>query len=354
MDVNKSLKVLILVPRIDNSGPVKGAKALHNGLKKNGIDVTIVPIFRGANENQTLSINESLVEETALRKIWIFKKLVLEFSNDFDVKIITFCFHSDLLSFLAGTSKKSICSIRANLYQNYKLDFGFLGYLLAYFNYFIASNFAFITVLNSSMVASISRKSKNVRIIHNFIDEPEISFRHKSEEITRFIFVGSLTKRKAVLQLLDAFEITHKSYGNCELIFLGKGPLEKKLKNKIERLGLSNCVKLVGQVDDPFLYLLNADVFVLPSLSEGTSRAALEALYAGLPCILRDVDSNFELIQSDKQGCLFRGKQELQNALNFFVTKQNKFVNKRKTNLLPKTYRQSHGTQEYLSLLSEF
>ena len=112
----------------------------------------------------------------------------------------------------------------------------------------------------------------------------------------RFIFVGSLTK-KSGLATLDAFEVTYKSHGNCELLYLGLGPLEKKLKNKIEKLELSKCVKLLGQIDDPFFYLIKSDVFVLPSFSEGTSRAALEALYTGLPCILRDVDSNNELIQ---------------------------------------------------------
>ena len=178
---NKSLKVLLLVPRIDNSGPVKGAKALHNGLKNNGIDVSIVPIFSGINKTQGLNIDKILIKKPTLKKVRVFKKLFIELSNDFDVKIITFCFHADLLSFLAGTSKKSICSIRANLYQNYKMDFGVMGYFLAYFNYFIASKFAYITVLNSSMAASCGKKSKNIRIIHNFIDEPEMDFKVNPE-----------------------------------------------------------------------------------------------------------------------------------------------------------------------------
>ena len=38
---------------------------------------------------------------------------------------------------------------------------------------------------------------------------------------------------------------------------------------------------------------------VLPSFSEGTSRAALESLFLGVPIILRDVDSNKDLIDNN-------------------------------------------------------
>ena len=62
-------------------------------------------------------------------------------------------------------------------------------------------------------------------------------------------------------------------------------------------------------------------------LSEGTSRAALESLYAGLPCILSDVDGNFELIQSENKVVYLR-KPRTSKCIEFFL--RQKLVNQRK------------------------
>ena len=66
-----------------------------------------------------------------------------------------------------------------------------------------------------------------------------------------------------------------------------------------------------GQLNNPFEIVLRENYFVLPSLSEGTSRVAMEALYLGLPCVMRNMVNNFELIQTAQQGYLFDEDEEL-------------------------------------------
>ena len=88
------------------------------------------------------------------------------------------------------------------------------------------------------------------------------------------------------------------------LDLIGSGPLEKSIHELVSSYDLSSNVKFHGQLETPLPELSKADVFVLPSLSEGISRAVLEALHMGLPCIIRRVDGNDELIQSGINGIL--------------------------------------------------
>jgi glycosyltransferase involved in cell wall biosynthesis len=63
-------------------------------------------------------------------------------------------------------------------------------------------------------------------------------------------------------------------------------------------------VRFHGRVDDPAVHTRAADLFVLPSLSEGISNALLEAMAQGLPCIATDIPGNRDLIRDGETGLL--------------------------------------------------
>ena len=103
-----------------------------------------------------------------------------------------------------------------------------------------------------------------------------------------------------------------------------------------------------GQIENPYPLISVADVFVLPSLSEGISRASLESLYLGIPCVLRNVDGNKELIQDGLNGKLFNDDDDLPNAMLIAAEIRRK---KHKTVcLLPKKYRQQNAVNKFLQL----
>jgi glycosyltransferase involved in cell wall biosynthesis len=80
-------------------------------------------------------------------------------------------------------------------------------------------------------------------------------------------------------------------------------------------------------------------VFVLPSLSEGAPRAALEALFLGVPCVLRNVDGNACLVSSGVNGVLFQTDDQLLEAIKGAVVLARKLRgiagDGKKNNLLP-------------------
>ena len=80
--------------------------------------------------------------------------------------------------------------------------------------------------------------------------------------------------------------------------------LKEPLWRQIDEAGLDGRVVLAGSFDTVDDFLAAADVFVLPSLEEGMSRALLEAMAAGLPVLATDIAGNRAVVETEVQGLL--------------------------------------------------
>ena len=78
----------------------------------------------------------------------------------------------------------------------------------------------------------------------------------------------------------------------------------EELQAMVRDLGLSERFHFLGLVKDLRAHLQTAQLFVLPSRSEGFSNALIEAMAAGLPCIATDVGGNAEAIQDGISGTI--------------------------------------------------
>jgi glycosyltransferase involved in cell wall biosynthesis len=75
-----------------------------------------------------------------------------------------------------------------------------------------------------------------------------------------------------------------------------------ELQTLVRDLGLSDRFSFDGGVSDLRGYLAGADIFVLPSRSEGFSNALVEAMAASLPVVATDVGGNAEAVQDGTSG----------------------------------------------------
>lgn len=111
----------------------------------------------------------------------------------------------------------------------------------------------------------------------------------------RLIHVGRHHPQKGLGTLIEALSLVPKEL-DISLDLFGRGPLTKSLEEEVLRLGVSPRVRFRGMVQDIAPFLLEADVFVFPSIHEGFGLAYIEALAAGLPVIaselvvLREID----------------------------------------------------------------
>lgn len=97
--------------------------------------------------------------------------------------------------------------------------------------------------------------------------------------------VGRLHPQKNHDFLIDVFAEIKKKKPDAELILVGTGPLEEKIKGKVAENGLADCVHFLGNRKDMNRIYQAMDVFVFPSLFEGLGIVAIEAQVAGVPIV---------------------------------------------------------------------
>lgn len=118
-----------------------------------------------------------------------------------------------------------------------------------------------------------------------------------------FVVVARLHPQKAHDILLSAFARVTRVLPAWRLVVVGKGELEKSLKEQAQELGIQKQVDWRGHVANPFPYYLGASVFVLPSRHEGMPNALMEALSCGLPSIITNASPGpLELVTHEKNG----------------------------------------------------
>lgn len=97
--------------------------------------------------------------------------------------------------------------------------------------------------------------------------------------------LGRFVPQKNHEFLLEVFKEVRKIDDRALLLLAGNGPLEARVMNRAEVLGIAEDVLFLGQRDDaPDLYQA-MDVFVLPSLYEGVPGTGIEAQAAGVPFV---------------------------------------------------------------------
>ena len=108
-----------------------------------------------------------------------------------------------------------------------------------------------------------------------------------------------------------------------EYRIVGGGKDEDYLRFLIHRLGLENHVSLMGPLspEKVRLELLQADIYLSSSLSEGISNAVLEAMAIGLPVVSTNVGGMPEVIQTEITGLLVEPYEpdQIARAIKRFV-----------------------------------
>ncbi|MCP5463725.1 MAG: glycosyltransferase [Deltaproteobacteria bacterium] len=323
-------KIILLIPALDDTGPIKGAVALANALTHYFSDRYLVSVItlKGKNKNKIqINSNIDLVDLKSMGSFYEKRKFLLRKlqAETKPLIVFSFCFSADLMNaVLVGVSKRW-SSVRANNLINYQFTYGKLfGLILAKIHYMLLMNFDKVFAISEFMKNFLEKEYKfsNISLLFNFIDELALEIKRMPVpntigETFHFVFMGSLCKRKRPELLLTSFVLLKKKLPEMEmrLTFIGDGPLKHHLSQTIEKEGIQGCVELKGHLTDPYKTLQNADIFVLPSESEGVPRAALEALFFGLPCIMRNVDANSEIISDSIRGLLFERDEDLVGAL---------------------------------------
>ena len=101
----------------------------------------------------------------------------------------------------------------------------------------------------------------------------------------RMVAVGRLVAQKGFDRLIKVCsKLVQKGYA-FELLILGEGSERAALENMIAEMNLSNTVRLLGYLKNPYAIMTTADLLVCSSRSEGFSTVLTEGVVLGLPII---------------------------------------------------------------------
>lgn len=176
-----------------------------------------------------------------------------------------------------------------------------------------------ITVCNAFALelARVSRVApERIRVRHNSI---RVVSRPAAEDVRGLrerlgiveseaviLSVGRLSKEKAHADLIKAFKqlCTTNPDLNCKLVIVGEGPEREPLESASAQLGLSQRIIFAGQVTDVRPFYAMSDVFVLPSLTEGSPNVLLEAMAAQVPIAATAVGGVPEIVENKESALL--------------------------------------------------
>ena len=125
---------------------------------------------------------------------------------------------------------------------------------------------------------------------------PNLGSKDATETVRRVTFVGRLVPQKGVDVLLRSAATWLRLFPDTMLQIVGDGPQQPQLTDLAVRLGIEGRVAWLGYRSDVADILQATDLFVLPSRWEGMPNALLEAMAAGCPVVVSDVEGVAEIL----------------------------------------------------------
>jgi glycosyltransferase involved in cell wall biosynthesis len=163
-------------------------------------------------------------------------------------------------------------------------------------------------------LATFGVKPDRIRILHNSVlplslPQPAERAQLRNQlgigaNESMILAIGRLSKEKGHAVLLGALGQLRSIAREWKLVLVGIGPERDRLMQLAQSLGLGKRVLFAGLHADVRPYYASADVFALPSLSEGSSNVLLEAMAAKLPIVATDAGGNPEIMLHNETGLL--------------------------------------------------
>lgn len=150
--------------------------------------------------------------------------------------------------------------------------------------------------MRDEIIRMINLSTDKVITLHNPIDIESIKTKvnapspySDTENQLRYVWVGRFSEEKGQDLIVRAFAGVHKNNCNTHLYLVGKYDwnvaFDKKVKKYVEENGLSDFVHFVGFDNNPYRWIKNANVYVMPSRLEGLPNSLIEAMYLGRPVV---------------------------------------------------------------------
>lgn len=335
------MKVLFLIESLAGGGAEKVLSTLVQNIDKRKFDVTVCVISGGGkyeNEVKSCCKYKALLplSVTPLGKVlyyvkhhliykwlpmWAVYMLFVPKGYDAEVAFVE-GFATKLLS--ASSNKKKIAWVHTDLKNNHwtKSIYRDIDEETEAYSRFNAVACVSVTA-REGFIHEFGNLGTPIITMYNPIDSNLIRSMAKEainddcHDVPLLVTTGRLEMQKGYDRLLRIVKRLIDEGHKFNLWILGTGSQDKSLKLYAEKNGLADIVKFLGFHSNPYKYIVQGDLFVCSSRSEGYSTAVTEALILGVPVITTECSGMRELLDNGQYGIITDNDDEaLYQGLN--------------------------------------
>lgn len=225
------------------------------------------------------SLEERNIKFIPLKKMSIFelKKIVKKYNVDI---IHAHDYKASFFASVSGFKGKII----SQLHLNWSFSSSWNLYTIAY-SLVIRRFYKILVVSKAIMNEAVftKRNNKKFEILLNVIDREKVLLKGNEFDVSSYdlVFVGRFTEIKRPEIFIDIIYELSKSNPKIKACMVGNGVLFDKCVDKINKYGLNKNIDMIGFVDNPFPYMKNSKILVMPSTHEGFGLVAIEAMILG-------------------------------------------------------------------------
>ncbi|GGW53099.1 glycosyltransferase involved in cell wall biosynthesis [Winogradskyella epiphytica] len=332
--------ILFLINNLGGGGAEKVLVNLVNHMDYNKYNITLRTLVNEGENKRFLSntINYEYIFKKSFKGLnylhllpsnYIYKKVAY---GTFDVIIVYL--HGVLTKIVANApaSQNTIAYLHANMQNSpFIKSFSNQKQIVACFK----SYNAIVSVSKSveESFKAVSGINENLHVIYNTFDvkgivekskEPlnhsDVIIGEADNKILNLITVGKLTAVKGYERLIKVIKKLRDYDIKVNLSIVGEGEQRSLLEQYIKKHQLENSISLLGFQSNPYKYIVNSDLFVCSSYSEGFSSVVVESIILGVPVITTDCagmseivgeENEYGIIVDNNEESLYRGLKKM-------------------------------------------
>ncbi len=151
-----------------------------------------------------------------------------------------------------------------------------------------------------------------VRVLYNPVDPDDLTVqaRHDPQPPVKILYMGWTIRAKGVWDLLDAVPLVRVRAPQVQFVFAGHGADFDEFQAEVQQRAFGPEVQVLGWVtgEQRQRVYADADIFCLPSHSEGFPVTVVEAMTAGLPVAASRISGIPDAVIHEETGLLFEAK----------------------------------------------
>ncbi len=347
---NNSTRILIVSRDIEIGGMQRAAITLAQNLVNAGISVDYFCLFKRRDPEEFKEIDARIklfqpmyYRETTPKWFYIvYNYLRLKsVSNQFKYdRILSFGEHFNGFNILALWSHRKRLFVLDRM--NPELNCGFPNEYLRRNIYKYTKGLIAQTDF-AKEVLYLKTHHPNIRVIRNFLslndkvikELQEARFENSLMEspLPQLLFVGRLSPEKGVSTLIESALKLMNDDAKFQLNIVGEGVLMNELmlqystamatSKRTTNENITPIISFHGAVSEPVGFFKSSHIFILPSLSEGFPNVLIEAMSAGMACIVSDRLKNKLSFLKDNENVVFfecENYMDLTDKINHILT----------------------------------